>query len=72
MILDLIVEAIFPFPVPVVSGPWIVAVVALLLALTLVSASIRKLVVPLVLESGDLVLHFLVILGLRLAVFTGG
>jgi hypothetical protein len=70
MSLDLTVETIFSIPVLVVSGSRIVKVVALL-TLTLVPASIRKPVVPFVLESGDLILRFLVILGLGLAVIDG-
>jgi len=72
MILDFTVETIFSIPVYVVSGPRIVMVVALRLTLTLVSVLILKPVVPFVLECGNLILRFLVILGLGLAVIIDG
>jgi hypothetical protein len=48
--------SVFPVPVPVVSGPGIIAVAALRLTLVLVPTSVRKPVVLLVLEGGDLIL----------------
>ncbi len=56
MILYLAVETVFPVPVPVVSGPGIIAVAVLRLTLVLVPTSVRKPVVSLVLEGGDLIL----------------
>jgi hypothetical protein len=72
MILDFAVETVFPVSVPIVSCSGSVPIAALRWALVLVLALIWESVVPPVLEGGDLVFCFIVILGLRLAVILDG
>ncbi len=72
MILDLAVETVFPISALVISGPGIVAVAVLRLTLVLVPASVRKPVVPLVLEGSNLIFCFLVIFDLGLTVILDG